>query len=153
MLNRNIEIWKDMVGYEGQYQVSNFGAIRSIVDNHGRSRMHIKSVFLRGAGYCYVNLSVKDVCYIEAVHRAVAKAFIQNPESKPQVNHKDGDKLNNNVWNLEWVTCSENHKHAIAAGLRSMEPLRLKNIGAKKGSAKSEYHNVSWDSARKKMEG
>lgn len=68
-------------------------------------------------GYHRVTFCVKGKRTNHSVHRLVAKAFIPNPESKPQVNHKDGNKLNNSVANLEWCTNEENQKHAAATGL------------------------------------
>lgn len=147
MLN-NDEIWRDIRGFEGRYQVSSVGRVRSIQTNHGASCEHIKSAKPTGTVmYLYVKLYIKDVRYVRAVHRLVAEAFVSNPERKPMVNHIDGNKLNNCAGNLEWVTCSENHKHAFALGLRSAEHLTLRNLGKKVGST-SHYHNVSWDSTR-----
>lgn len=151
MLNNNDEIWKGMIGFEDRYQVSSLGRIRSIKDNHGNSCEKIKATRVRSNSckYEYVQLSVKNKAFHEAVHRAVAKAFIPNPDSKPVVNHIDGDKLNNNVCNLEWVTHSENHIHAYTSGLRSATHLVERQLGQKYG-ASSKYHNVSWDSSREK---
>ncbi len=151
MLNNDNVIWKDLVGFEGRYQVSNKGAIRSILTNHGKYQEKLKKTYIRSSTcqYMYVNLSVFDKSYIEAVHRAVAKAFIPNPDNKPMVNHIDGNKLNNNVCNLEWVTCSENHSHAFKTGLRNTDSVTELHLGKKFGVT-SEFHNVSWDSTRLK---
>lgn len=119
-----IEVWKDIKGCEGVYQVSSFGNIKTLerdlpTPNGGvyTQKERVKAIH-EVMGYMQVALSVnkKHACF--KVHRLVAKAFIPNPENKPQVNHKDGNKLNNNVNNLEWVTCSENHSHAYNTGLR-----------------------------------
>ena len=155
MLNKNKNIeWKSLVGYEGRYEVSNTGLIRSIRTNHGKYQKRIIKPFIRSntCKYQYINLTVKNHTFKEAVHRAIAKAFIDNPENKPMVNHIDGNKLNNNVYNLEWVTCSENHKHAFSIGLRSIEKCKIQMIGTKR-SKKSKYHNVSYDSTRNKWIG
>lgn len=151
MLKNNNEFWKDMIGYEGQYQVSDFGRIRAIRNNHGQSKIYIKKLYIRSktCNYKYVSLCVKGKVSTEAVHRAVAKAFIPNPENKPMVNHLNGNKLKNNASNLEWCTCSENHKHAYKTGLKVGH---LKMIGTK-FNAKSNYRNVSWDSIRSKWIG
>jgi hypothetical protein len=148
VLNFNDEIWKDMQGYEGQYQVSSHGRIRSIVNNHGAAKIRLKATYVRSTTcqYEYVNLSVKNKAFTEAVHRAVAKAFIPNPENKPMVNHIDGNKLNNNVCNLEWVTDSENKRHAFEAGLMKGQT----HWKGKKFSNTSRYHNVGWDKSRNK---
>lgn len=151
MLNINNEIWKDMVGFEGRYQVSDKGRIRSIITNHGKSCKYIKATHIRSetCKYIYVNLSIKYKTYNEAVHRAVAKAFIPNPENKPMVNHKNGIKTDNHLSNLEWCTCSENHKHAFKNGLRKPpKPF----LGKKFGNT-SKYHNVTYDSSRNRWIG
>ena len=115
------EVWKDVEGYEGLYQVSNFGNIKSlarIVHSEKRSDYKIKEKVLKQSdtttGYKKVELH-KDNEKRKSfkVHRLVAQAFIPNPENKREVNHIDGNKHNNNVNNLEWVTSSENKLHAF----------------------------------------
>jgi len=140
-----------MVGFEGRYQVSNLGRIRSIQNNHGSYQEKIKSTYVRSktCQYEYVQLFIKDKPFKEAVHRAVAKAFIPNPDNKPMVNHIDGSKRNNCVENLEWVTCSENLKHAFASGLSNADHVADRQRGVKFGSS-SKFHNVSWDVSRQK---
>ncbi|MBJ8023716.1 NUMOD4 domain-containing protein [Bacillus cereus] len=119
-------IWKDVVGYEPFYQVSNTGEIRS-KDRKVPTRNPEKLATRKGRiliqmtsrnGYKKVSLTrnVKDKKQIQ-LHRLVALAFIPNPESKPFVNHIDGDKTNNHVSNLEWVTEKENAEHASEIGL------------------------------------
>lgn len=120
----NQEIWKDVKGYEGIYQVSNKGRIKSLerTINYGNRLYHKKETFMKQVldkrGYPCVKLN-KDNC-VKGIsfHRIVAQTFIPNPNNKPQVNHKDGNKLNNCVENLEWVTCLENVNHAFEIGLR-----------------------------------
>lgn len=149
MLNLPNEVWKDIVNFEGRYQVSNLGRVRSIVTNHGKyqEREVTQRIRSKTCQYYYVQLWKKDSPTTCAVHRLVAKAFVNNPDSKPMVNHIDGCKLNNNASNLEWVTCSENHLHAFRTGLRktNTEALTGRKIGAT-----SKYHNVSWDKSRNK---
>lgn len=149
MLNFNDVIWKDIEGFEDRYMVSNTGLIKSVVDNHGKQRNLIITGKRRSmtCTYLYVKLSVKNKTHNVAIHRAVANAFIDNPDNKPMVNHLDGNKLNNNACNLEWATCSENHQHAYKTGLRSSQPRTEKITGVKSGQS-SDYHNVSWDSSR-----
>ena len=110
MLNQQ-EIWKDIDGYGGKYQVSSLGAVR----NKLTCRV-LKSVCHR-TGYIHVSLCSMKELHTKTIHRLVAIAFIPNPENKPQVNHKDGNKKNNSVDNLEWATQFENMRHASRAGL------------------------------------
>lgn len=113
------EIWKDVKGYESIYQVSDLGNIKSVPRTIIRSsgvKCKIKSTTLNKAisyGYEIVTLfNVGSKSKTVKVHRLVATAFITNPENKRTVNHKDGDKQNNNMNNLEWNTYSENIKHS-----------------------------------------
>lgn len=115
------EIWKDIAGYEGKYQVSNRGRVRSLEYHNMRGIKRIgflrPTVVGRGIGYLRVALSRKHKLTSFMIHRLVALAFIENPHNLPQVNHKDGNKHNNNVDNLEWCTNSYNQLHAYANGL------------------------------------
>ena len=118
------EIWKDIEGYEGIYQVSNKGRIKSFYG----VKEKILVTRTKGHDYEKVLLSKNGVGKTFLIHRLVAKAFIPNPENKPEVNHIDGNKKNNCVENLEWMTCSENTKHAFDTGLAKV--LRGANNGA-----------------------
>ncbi len=151
MLNFDNEIWKDVKGFENRYQISTYGNVRSIQTNHGKYQEELRTQYIRSATckYYYVQLWIKDCSHTKAVHRVVAETFIPNLDNKPMVNHKDGNKLNNNVCNLEWVTCSENHLHAFRTGLRNADHAAKRFLGKKYGNT-SVYHNVSWDSTRKK---
>lgn len=100
------EIWKDIQGYGGKYQVSNLGRVRSILRNKILIPKKTKK------GYLRIRLYENNHCKNIVIHRLVAFAFIPNPENKPQVNHKDGNKENNCVSNLEWCSCYENFWHA-----------------------------------------
>lgn len=112
------EIWKDVVGYEGLYQVSNLGRIKSveriIVGKNGVTipvKSKIKKPFDNGRGYLSVMLYKGNKGYPMYVHRIVCEAFIPNPNNLPCVNHKDENKQNNNINNLEWCTYSYNNSY------------------------------------------
>lgn len=114
------ERWLPAVGYEGFYEVSDCGRVRSL--DRRIARKSGASTVLRGRllrqgsysnGYLFVCLHMNGSHRSESVHRLVAKAFFPNADADSlQVNHKDGDRRNNCAFNLEWVTCSENHAHA-----------------------------------------
>ena len=100
---KNMEIFRDCKGYEGKYQISNYGRVWSI------SRQKFLKPLDNSIGYNFVRLCAKNgKIKTEYIHRLVALAFIPNPEHKPQVNHKDENKKNNCVDNLEWMTAEEN---------------------------------------------
>jgi len=111
------EIWKDVVGYEGVYQVSDHGKVKRIGNYSNQFTTWKAETVLKagnnGAGYLFVNLSMNNRTKQLYIHRLVAEAFIENPEMKPTVNHKDGDRTNNSVGNLEWSTYTENNVHSI----------------------------------------
>ena len=113
-----VEKWKDIPGYEGLYQASNLGKIRN-----EKTRNILSGGIKRG--YKEVILIKDNKRKYKLVHRLIALTYIPNNSNKPQVNHKDGNKLNNNVDNLEWCTRSENMKHAYRTGLET--PLYAKN--------------------------
>lgn len=110
------EIWKDIPNYDGLYQASNLGRIKSIermrFDNHNLLEEKILKPAIQENGYCRIGLQKNNKRKSYQVHRLVALTFIPNLENKRTVNHIDGNKLNNNVNNLEWATDSENLKHA-----------------------------------------
>lgn len=111
------EKWKDVVGYEGIYQVSDKGQVRRTLAGKGtrcgilKQGCRVVHTSVGGLTYRFVILSYKGVTKNKSVHRLVAEAFIPNPEGKPTVNHKDGDGENNVASNLEWATQSEQEKH------------------------------------------
>lgn len=105
------EIWKDVAGFEGLYQVSNFGRIRSLrVKRHAGGIMVTKK---RKNGYMFVFFRINNKRIWKSIHRIVANAFIPNPENKPQVDHIDGNPSNNNVTNLRWATNVENMNNPV----------------------------------------
>jgi predicted XRE-type DNA-binding protein len=127
------EIWKDIKGYEGYYQVSSLGNVKSLyrIDIKGQKRCErILKLSLKHTGYLNVNLSKDCIKKYYRVHRLVAFAFLENPMNKPQVNHKNGEKTDNKVENLEWCTGSENTIHSFKNKLQPL-PLGTKNSQSK----------------------
>ena len=122
------EIWKEIPGFDGAYQISNFGNVRSCdrmiyykKGNPSAPCKHEKSRTINqhksNSGYYRVGLRKNTIRKFYSVHRLVAQTFLDNPDNKPQVNHIDGNRENNRVDNLEWVTSSENINHAFQTGL------------------------------------
>lgn len=105
-----MQIWKNINGYQGLYQVSNIGRIKTTT-NHYWHRQIIRKPKIRKYAEIPLVLNGKTKWFM--VHRLVAQAFIPNPQNKPQINHKDGNKLNNSVDNLQWCTESENQIHKL----------------------------------------
>lgn len=110
-INQLGEVWKDVPGYEGLYMVSSYGNVISVAGGNGRQPFKPLRMNKNNAGYYQVSLVKDSKAANVQIHRIVAIAFIPNPEHKEQVNHNDGNKLNNSVDNLEWVTRSENALH------------------------------------------
>lgn len=112
-----IETWEDIIGHEGRYQVSRAGRVKSLAHTRKIKGVHqsydetILKPFSLDNGYKQVTLYSGGKGWIYRVHRLVAENFIDNPENKPTVNHKDSNRQNNTVENLEWNTYSENSKH------------------------------------------
>jgi hypothetical protein len=120
-----MEIWKSILGYEKLYEISNLGNVKSLNYNH-TGKPKILALKHHKSGYLTVMLCNNGVKKNKSVHVLVAEAFIENPNSYPCVNHIDGNKNNNNVSNLEWVTHSQNTQHAINTGLRLDSNMRGK---------------------------
>lgn len=109
------EVWKDVVGYEGFYEVSDMGNVRD------KRCMLLRKATTNKDGYKVVGLTANGNRKLFLLHRLIALAFIDNPENKPQINHKNGVKTDNYLSNLEWVTNRENAIHAIAMGLSNSD--------------------------------
>lgn len=150
------EIWRDIKGCEGRYQVSNLGRVRSLprmVNNH-TGELLVKGRILKQhtnkKGYMTLDIRFNDgKRRYMGVHRFVAEAFIENPDNKPQVNHIDGDKTNNIVENLEWCTNGENQIHAYKMGLnrvtgRAGKPKKaVEQIDLKTGLVMATYPSIA----------
>lgn len=120
------EIWKPIKGYEGKYFVSSLGRIKSLPNRSRRTELILKP---QNQTYSFIDLCKDGKVKKLTIHRIVAINFLDNPQNKPDVNHIDGNKHNNKLSNLEWVTKSENIKHSYATGLNSC-------VGAKNSQCK-----------------
>lgn len=137
------EIWKSIIGYENLYEISNIGNVRSLdryfYDKNGKIYKR-KGVYLTPAknkyGYLQVSLSNNNKQCSHTIHTLVAKMFIPNPDNKPTVNHKDGNKLNNHYTNLEWATKSEQAMHSLEMNLRKMPNSWNGKFGGEHGASK-----------------
>lgn len=138
------EEWKDIPGYKGRYQASSHGQIKSlsrlipcIHNAKRRIRERILSQHIMNANYYTAHICYDMNNKTMLVHRLVAMAFLSNPENKPEVNHKNGIRLDNRVENLEWVTSKENTAHARGSGLfdnsgekHYLSKLTIKNVNS-----------------------
>ena len=98
-----MEVWKNIDGFDGRYQVSTWGRVRSI---NG-----IMKPYVNHNGYLKIGLMKNGKCHKKRINRLVAMAFIENPDNLPQVDHIDGNKQNNSITNLRWANNSENRRH------------------------------------------
>ena len=137
-----MEIWKDIEGFEGEFQVSNLGRIKSF-NYHGQGKEGILKPKKHNKGYLQIQLMCGGKDRTFTIHRLVAKAFVPNPNNYPIVNHKDEDRQNNNADNLEWCNNSYNVLYS-----RRLHPIKHKH------SAKVNQYDLNgnliktWDDAR-----
>lgn len=118
------EIWKDIKDYEGSYQISNFGNVKTLKRYIKNKRNNLKIVNgkilkpVKNELYHYVVLCKNSKKTKKYIHRLISQAFIPNPYNKREVNHIDSNKKNNKLENLEWVSSKENKRHAVLSGVR-----------------------------------
>lgn len=142
-----MEVWKDVKGYEGLYQVSNLGRIKSL--NYKRTgKEKIMKQTKRGNGYLRVDLCKDKKIKTYNVHRLVAMTFIFNEYNKPQVNHINEIKTDNRVENLEWVTSKENVNYGTAIKRRTMKLTNGKGSKPVIGMKKESGYIVEFPSVR-----
>ena len=138
------EIWKEVPGYEGYYWVSNFGNVKS-VPRQG-SRGGIMAGRIDKKGYKDFTFRKDGEQTTMKCHRLVAMAFLPNPNNLPEVNHKDENKLNNRVDNLEWCTTAYNHEYGTRT-LRCGKPIRCVETGVEYAGAKWAANELALDAS------
>lgn len=136
-----MEIYKDIIGYEGKYKISNLGNVLSYPKVRCRKEKVLKPMIMKN-GYLTVDLCKDKTINRFLIHRLVADAFIENAESKYSVNHKNGIKSDNCISNLEWSTRSENQKHAILIGLRTAKGMKNSQSKLKDNEVISVFNDV-----------
>ena len=141
-----MEQWKPIQEFNGEYEVSNLGRVRSMKRYYGMVGRIMPQTIQR-TGYSAVTLWMNNKAYCRKVHRLVIEAFTPNPDSLPCINHIDGNKLNNHVNNLEWCTYQHNMQHAVRTGLT--HPHRWTDEERKQISDKvKEYRARQWARAK-----
>lgn len=138
------EQWKPIVGYEGHYEISNKGNVKSL-----KYKKHRILKPFEWQGYKKIKLVLEGVEKTFKIHRLVANAFVENPENKPMVNHKDGNKGNNIYTNLDWTTNAENVKHAydndlisLKKKMRSANPKAVLQIDKVTGEVLARFESI-----------
>ncbi len=140
-----MEIWENIRGYVGAYQISNLGSVRSIDRcvkySNGYKRKHkgkTKIPYKNKHGYYFLHLCKKNILKNYTIHRLVAIAFLPNPHNYPCINHINGVKADNRIENLEWCTIKMNNRHAVKLGLTRKAGFK----GESNPNSKLTYHDV-----------
>jgi hypothetical protein len=122
-----MEFWRNIIGYEGLYQISTLGNVKSLGNEFSKKERLLKQKLDRN-GYKSISLCKNGQSKYFSIHRLVAIHFLNRKDPSLHVNHRDGIKTNNNLHNLEWVTRSENQKHAYRLGLLKLPNQRKLGI-------------------------
>ena len=145
-----IEVWKDIDGFEGLYQVSNYGRVKSlertVTYSSGNVHWYPERVLVpvdAGNGYLRVSLSINNKYKSHLIHRLVAKAFVENPDNLPCVNHKDENQSNNHIDNLEWCSYKYNSNYGTAVERRSNKRSRPVDCYNTEGALVKHYKKVA----------
>ena len=147
MNTENAEIWKPIEGFEELYHVSNYGRVKSTIPHNGTNERILKPHSV-GRGYLQIGLHKEGKTYDKLIHRLVAEAFIDNPNNLPCVNHKDENKGNNHVQNLEWVSYKENDNYGTRNKRNAEARINHPNMSkivlqySLDGTFIKEYHSV-----------
>jgi hypothetical protein len=158
-----LEVWKPICGYENHYEISESGIVRSIERKVSwfKGSRTIKSRIIQSRinnrGYMELRLSKNGIAKSKFSHILTAIAFVPNPDNKPEVNHLDGDKLNNHYTNFSWVTHSENIQHAYDTGLIKKKTTPVIDIctGMEFSSIKkaAEFNNFKYSTCKNQLSG
>lgn len=122
------------------YCVTDDGKVFTYYPTSRKNKYYEKKYQLSNRGYLRISMNIDKKCYMKSIHRLVAESYIPNPNNLPEVNHKDGDKLNNNVSNLEWITKSNNIKHSYDV----LKRIRKGAKGEKSGKSKLTNEQVEY---------
>lgn len=140
------EIWKSVEEFNGLFEISNKGRLKRVLNSPNMPDNNILKGEITQHGYRQYHIKINGESFKRRAHRLVAQAFIENNKNLPQVNHIDGNKLNNNVENLEWCTQLENNRHALRTGLRqiNLEQIRkAQKVSSEKQKKKVGQYNLN----------